>query len=126
MPYSIEERDQRFNPRLTSAARRTRTLLMSSLDNICFNPRLTSAARRTEGVKSEPGSWIGFNPRLTSAARRTSERNLHEYQQWEVSIHASPQRQGERVVSRDRRHPGGFNPRLTSAARRTREPAILS
>src|SRR6266540_646779 len=36
-----------FNPRLTSAARRTIHLWSDQLSRGCFNPRLTSAARRT-------------------------------------------------------------------------------
>ncbi len=70
------------------------------------------------------------NGKFQSTPHLSGKANIREYvemaQYGHVSIHASPQRQGERVVSRDRRHPGGFNPRLTSAARRTREPAILS
>src|SRR6266540_1763223 len=41
---------QGFNPRLTSAARRTVSFLFMAIVTVCFNPRLTSAARRT---------WIG-------------------------------------------------------------------
>src|SRR6266545_4025922 len=36
-----------FNPRLTSAARRTNENSRVRMERICFNPRLTSAARRT-------------------------------------------------------------------------------
>src|SRR6266508_2879299 len=39
-----------FNPRLTSAARRTRESRCAALTLNCFNPRLTSAARRTHIV----------------------------------------------------------------------------
>ncbi len=107
-----------FNPRLTSAARRTGNLsptvgvgdvsIHASLqqrgeprhvaENLCcrrFNPRLTSAARRTRLSSSRCILKTSFNPRLTSAARRTLS------------------------LSRMRSGALCFNPRLTSAARRT-------
>jgi len=66
-----------------------------------FNPRLTSAARRTHvWIKVRLGT-AGFNPRLTSAARRTGT-GYAPLALLNVSIHASPQRQGERRPS-DRR-----------------------
>src|SRR6266545_1827125 len=46
--WSIPHRLHRsFNPRLTSAARRTFSNAISFRDPLSFNPRLTSAARRT-------------------------------------------------------------------------------
>jgi len=59
-----------------------------------FNPRLTSAARRTAGRKPRAASSKSFNPRLTSAARRTAF-VLSQFVLDGVSIHASPQRRGE-------------------------------
>src|SRR6266498_2568146 len=114
-----------FNPRLTSAARRTSESMLrwpnmdmfqstphlSGKANVVidtergsassFNPRLTSAARRTHvWIKVRLGP-AGFNPRLTSAARRTGT-GYAPLALLNVSIHASPQRQGERRPS-DRR-----------------------
>src|SRR6266540_2241150 len=110
---------QSFNPRLTSAARRTPLDLFRLWQSERFNPRLTSAARRTRWIarplfsarfqstphlsgkanrlRGEVAPFNnGFNPRLTSAARRTEEHCKRKA----GSI--------------------SFNPRLTSAARRTR------
>src|SRR6266508_2769070 len=60
-----------FNPRLTSAARRTFRVRFVLLNQTSFNPRLTSAARRTLPTIAEQILYRRFNPRLTSAARRT-------------------------------------------------------
>src|SRR6266508_3832233 len=60
-----------FNPRLTSAARRTANQLGSPCVIECFNPRLTSAARRTLREAARKAEHLSFNPSLTSAARRT-------------------------------------------------------
>src|SRR6266511_3050720 len=87
-----------------------------------FNPRLTSAARRTDWSvakgrtclvsiraslqqRGEPSRFhdfcrpadCGFNPRLTSAARRTSI-CVRAWQYPRVSIRASLQQRGERVI----------------------------
>jgi len=88
---------QGFNPRLTSAARRTLRCRDITACGDRFNPRLTSAARRTSSIHPS-GIFLDicFNPRLTSAARRTA---------FELSRGLTD---------------GSFNPRLTSAARRTR------
>src|SRR6266540_2896331 len=59
-----------------------------------FNPRLTSAARRTSALFGGRVTASSFNPRLTSAARRTSRAGITGSQEG-VSIHASPQRHGE-------------------------------
>jgi len=92
----IDIRRTGFNPRLTSAARRTYQTAANGNDRVSiraslqqrgehllwavsavemgFNPRLTSAARRTSTRDGEPIKRLvemGFNPRLTSAARRT-------------------------------------------------------
>src|SRR6266511_1903845 len=64
-----------FNPRLTSAARRTLSFLRLINWSIGFNPRLTSAARRTSTPNAYSFFNCSFNPRLTSAARRTKLEN---------------------------------------------------
>src|SRR6266540_2260770 len=50
----------------------------------CFNPRLTSAARRTHSMSFLFNCQRSFNPRLTSAARRTNcrhrQRRILEFQ----------------------------------------------
>ncbi len=88
-----------------------------------FNPRLASEARRTSAVGfARPTIW-SFNPRLASEARRTNAtaRRLHRKR---VSIHASPQRQGElRLAFNPAERDSCFNPRLASEARRT--PAFV-
>jgi len=61
-----------------------------------FNPRLTSAARRTRRMARALPRTQSFNPRLTSAARRTRpvqmDRRIRS-----VSIRASLQQRGERI-----------------------------
>ena len=108
-----------FNPRLTSAARRTMRRRSWPRPALSFNPRLTSAARRTGSKSSRCKSRWSFNPRLTSAARRTKEPGgpYHFFDTFQstphlsseanqrpqtallrlvqVSIHASPQQRGE-------------------------------
>src|SRR6266540_441324 len=117
---TVKGESSSFNPRLTSAARRTPVFgwvllgaaMFKSAPHFsseansfeswravlveCFNPRLTSAARRTLPISISPETWDRFNPRLTSAARRT----------WLAR-------------SKSRAASTRFNPRLTSAARRT-------
>src|SRR6266540_207086 len=83
-----------------------------------FNPRLTSAARRTSALFGGRVTASSFNPRLTSAARRTSRAGITGSQEG-VSIHASPQRHGEKISEALKVVDKSFNPRLTSAARRT-------
>src|SRR6266536_2691982 len=109
-----------------------------------FNPRLTSAARRTWLARSKSrAASTRFNPRLTSAARRTEEIGRIA-PEGDVSIRASLQQRGEPVLAAvanflgrfqsaphfsseanvglieiEGRFGEGFNPRLTSAARRT-------
>ena len=107
-----------FNPRLTSAARRTRgsrtdvlsayefqstphlsseanaSVSLAPIDLESFNPRLTSAARRTSKLSVRFLAVSRFNPRLTSAARRT-KRLLSLAESCSVSIHASPQQRAE-------------------------------
>ncbi len=139
----------RFNPRLTSAARRTSGLLRSA-DRQCVSIR-ASLQQRGERVdtwrlvaninvsiraslqqRGELRSPRGrrrarcFNPRLTSAARRTDSYADYDLDV-KVSIRASLQQRGERNP-RNRFSPGmrSFNPRLTSAARRTLQPAGCS
>src|SRR6266540_1037489 len=110
----------------------------------CFNPRLTSAARRTPrdaALYNSPDVSIHASPQRqgehyaemqigrfqrvsihASPQRQGEQMRIREFEWKEyVSIHASPQRQGEpdnraAVFVRNM----GFNPRLTSAARRTR------
>ena len=62
-----------------------------------FNPRLTSAARRTNHKDSYSTSLRRFNPRLTSAARRTQ---VYRYirRSNRVSIRASLQQRGEQYI----------------------------
>src|SRR5215471_17291614 len=96
---NLESGLPRFNPRLTSAARRTTPKEPEKPPKPSFNPRLTSAARRTPASASYLPLTTRFNPRLTSAARRTRRRSLNR------SLTLS------------------FNPRLTSAARRTAREA---
>src|SRR6266498_265835 len=138
--------------------------------SLSFNPRLTSAARRTVHCTSGACKLISFNPRLTSAARRTLF-DLFRLMLHKVSIRASLQQRGERnydvanvgmivfqsaphfsseanlfgnatasaplqfqsaphfsseannSIDKIRLDDCGFNPRLTSAARRTRARA---
>ncbi len=60
-----------FNPRLTSAARRTSAWRRSSSSPCCFNPRLTSAARRTPRIFRRDLHWLLFQ----SAPHFSSEAN---------------------------------------------------
>src|SRR6266540_3962743 len=107
-----------FNPRLTSAARRTSALFGGRVTASSFNPRLTSAARRTSRA-GITGSQEGVS--IHASPQRQGEQISFKFlsKTFDVSIHASPQRQGEpqrealKVVDKS------FNPRLTSAARRT-------
>src|SRR6266511_2630774 len=87
-----------------------------------FNPRLTSAARRTQSAEVEalpPEVSIHASPQ-----RQGERRNIVRLLQVKlVSIHASPQRQGEpQNDGQNREQLLRFNPRLTSAARRTLPP----
>src|SRR6266545_2096043 len=84
-----------FNPRLTSAARRTSESMLRwpNMDMFQSTPHLSGKANVV--IDTERGSASSFNPRLTSAARRTH------------------------VWIKVRLGTAGFNPRLTSAARRT-------
>jgi len=144
--HVISDRDtaesRGFNPRLTSAARRTDLVRESLL--LCFVSIRASLQQRGElgGVAVAAYFIYSFNPRLTSAARRT-RCGLLFYAPRKVSIRASLQQRGEhesRLIrsayfkfqsaphfsseANIRRRPvdqvpAGFNPRLTSAARRT-------
>src|SRR6266511_2763672 len=110
-----------FNPRLTSAARRTNSSLVTRIAKICFNPRLTSAARRTK-----PTNNRGNDAEVSIRASLQQRGELIQCPFYlivkEVSIRASLQQRGElpslcifpTVLK-------SFNPRLTSAARRTGE-----
>src|SRR6266540_4180276 len=85
----------------------------------CFNPRLTSAARRTHSMSFLFNCQRSFNPRLTSAARRTP--NPLHLSNCPEEFQSAPHFRSEanwRVRSKVRPI-RGFNPRLTSAARRT-------
>ncbi len=62
-----------------------------------FNPRLTSAARRTLFFLSRMRQRTGFNPRLTSAARRTIDNKFRKVASL-VSIRASLQQRGEQQL----------------------------
>src|SRR6266511_4110620 len=96
---AIQRRTRRFNPRLTSAARRTANPAAAIVVSDRFNPRITSAARRTRRHRRSWRSWRCFNPRLTSAARRTHRDYSSSRLQREVSIRASLQQRGEQGFS---------------------------
>src|SRR6266508_506745 len=107
-----------FNPRLTSAARRTSESMLRWPNMDMFqstphlsgkaNARLDQGSAGNCGFQSTPhlsgkanGDWIRpsgpfkcFNPRLTSEARRTATKRQEGLDN-RVSIHASPQRKGE-------------------------------
>src|SRR6266511_1555782 len=114
-------------PHFSSEANR----VIRSAINACasFNPRLTSAARRTQNK----APLLVHPYRFQSAPHFSSEANLllsiFAYPFQKVSIRASLQQRGEHVISdRDTAESRGFNPRLTSAARRTdlvRESLLL-
>src|SRR6266545_485720 len=91
-----------FNPRLTSAARRTDENSSSKPITTRFNPRLTSAARRTRPKRAEMILMASFNPRLTSAARRTMLADSKMYDSG-VSIRASLQQRGEQRISKGKK-----------------------
>src|SRR6266540_2661844 len=59
-----------FNPRLTSAARRTNENSRVRMERICFNPRLTSAARRTRRLQLKMSNLFKFQstPHLSGKA----------------------------------------------------------
>src|SRR6266511_4239581 len=61
---------------------------------ICFNPRLTSAARRTgSGARSPHSTTVSIH---ASPQRQGEQKStVKEKPGKSVSIHASPQRQGE-------------------------------
>jgi len=134
-----------FNPRLTSAARRTdgdqathlsdsvsiRASLQQRGERMTIRPRLVLKLRMFQSAphfSSEANAMYlairadlkSFNPRLTSAARRT-QRKSDNRKRSSVSIRASLQQRGERAIAQAFSVSGiSFNPRLTSAARRTR------
>src|SRR6266511_693742 len=130
-----------FNPRLTSAARRTFVRIHRFSPMAGFNPRLTSAARRTPLAEC-----ASFPSIFHTAPHYSSEENQagELYRNMVVSIRASLQQRGERIITdlypsifrvsiraslQQRGEPWTksfpskkrkcFNPRLTSAARRT-------
>src|SRR5262249_20069326 len=83
-----------FNPRLTSAARRTSLLVVLLRPGIRFNPRLTSAARRT----INPVESLHIDDVSIHASRQPRGEPLAEGQfpeELNVSIHASRQPGGE-------------------------------
>src|SRR6266511_3967800 len=138
-----------FNPRLTSAARRTNSSLVTRIAKICFNPRLTSAARRTKPTnnrgndaevsiraslqqRGEPGARQHFywSTRFQSAPHFSSEANSIDlwFTSSNVTFQSAPHFSSEANAT-DRREvflATCFNPRLTSAARRTPNPLHLS
>ncbi len=82
-------------PRLRGKANTQSSAHRLNIKSLCFNPRLASEARRTMPPLNV-GNWrISFNPRLASEARRTRLPQASPLP-FRVSIHASPQRQGER------------------------------
>src|SRR6266545_1417293 len=83
-----------FNPRLTSAARRTYRRAGCGLIVFCFNPRLTSAARRTySGDAAHRRRKFQSTPHFSSEAN--ADEILHKHAVDAVSIHASLQQRGE-------------------------------
>ncbi len=70
----VEAKSAGFNPRLTSAARRTANTVQGEDEPISFNPRLTSAARRTGAALTMWSIVLMFQ----SAPHFSSEAN--EYQ----------------------------------------------
>src|SRR6266511_2139193 len=137
-----------FNPRLTSAARRTNSSLVTRIAKICFNPRLTSAARRTKPTnnrgndaevsiraslqqRGEPGARQHFywSTRFQSAPHFSSEANSIDlwFTSSNVTFQSAPHFSSEANAT-DRREvflSTCFNPRLTSAARRTHSMSFL-
>jgi len=84
-----------------------------------FNPRLTSAARRTS-LPFQRCRKYAFQsaPHFGSEANRSRRASPDSF--WRVSIRASLRQRGEQQPRADRRPMRDrFNPRLTSAARRT-------
>ncbi len=86
----------RFNPRLTSAARRTQFSQVKITGGRCFNPRLTSAARRTADCRT-CGLLLAVSIHASPQRRGEREPFLRLAHIGDVSIHASPQRRGEHV-----------------------------
>jgi len=84
-----------FNPRLTSAARRTCSSRCRDFACACFNPRLTSAARRTPFFRSySPGArQFQSAPHFSSEANAENATRFAEAKP--VSIRASLQQRGE-------------------------------
>jgi len=142
----------RFNPRLTSAARRTRLRTTDLIMPLMFQsaPHFGSEANHLVCVAEDVDSArvsiraslrqrgepelsysstcldVRFNPRLTSAARRTAQLGGTGAGTTFVSIRASLRQRGEPIRSgRHAYNTRRFNPRLTSAARRTSRSAAM-
>src|SRR6266540_1059179 len=83
-----------------------------------FNPRLTSAARRTQRIE-ERSSWRLVSIRASLQQRGELIPCPFYLIVKEVSIRASLQQRGELIAATVKGESSSFNPRLTSAARRT-------
>src|SRR6266511_3825756 len=118
-----------FNPRLTSAARRTQNKAPLLVHPYRFQsaPHFSSEANLLLSIFAYPFQKVSIRASLQQRGEplRDILLKLLIY----VSIRASLQQRGEHVISdRDTAESRGFNPRLTSAARRTdlvRESLLL-
>src|SRR6266545_3622440 len=133
-----------FNPRLTSAARRTSFTFRACLVSVTFQSAPHFSSEANVIIRRSIGETGCFNPRLTSAARRTyspwlsrsrstfqsaphfsSEANdsdgLPKYVG--IKFQSAPHFSSEANLHlrESLAIPPCFNPRLTSAARRTRD-----
>ena len=97
-PTTATEEKRGFNPRLTSAARRTLCAAGDSGDHLAFQstPHFRSEANRAV-IAAVNHAGPSFNPRLTSAARRTCRLSAG-FGFINVSIHASLPQRGEQEV----------------------------
>src|SRR6266545_616458 len=90
-----------------------------------FNPRLTSAARRTpRSVCFTQTTSVSIRASLQQRGERAPRNQRSD--SLSVSIRASLQQRGEHSCPSAVQGLLGFNPRLTSAARRTRQGLINS
>jgi len=77
----------RFNPRLTSAARRTLARWLRDWCKTCFNPRLTSAARRTclKKFRQDPQSVS-----IRASLQQRGEQSQVSVKLWEDKFQSAP------------------------------------
>ncbi len=109
-----------FNPRLTSAARRTAFVGdKSTLTLVSIRASLQQRGERDTRCEGCVSAKVSIRASLQQRGEHAAERISTGLT--EVSIRASLQQRGERRrAGRFRKEPRCFNPRLTSAARRTR------